>query len=358
MARDIDVETGDISGGLEGARHDAEADPKNPVNHIFYGRLLEKAGHVAEAEQAYRKAVEVGPNLPQTWQLLVRNLVTNKKQAEAVQVVGEAAAKLADQPAIMAQLYELAGDQQQAEQFYQKAIDAKPEDRIALQQMVRFHFKRAQSGPPDQMISQLKKAEPYITKVIQQASSASDADAARHLAWAHRAQAEVYAAYGDYDHAQAAVKEIEKNARKGKLSADDLGAMVAVLSRRPEPDSRAKSLKLLSQLRDARPLQPREELVMGQLYDRAGNWSEARTLMSNSLTRQGNDPETMVAFIRALVMHEDYAEAARWLDQLDKLLPTLAPAAMATFKPASLELRARVLVKTGKAPKRWRCWSS
>ena len=87
---------------------------------------------------------------------------------------------------------------------------------------------------------------------------------------------------------------------------------------------------------------------MGQLYDRAGQWSRAKDLMTASLTRRANEPEVLLAVSRSFLNHDEYEDAGRWLDKLDEVLKTLPPEIVPTYQPAAHELRARLLVKLGR----------
>ncbi len=166
--------------------------------------------------------------------------------------------------------------------------------------------------------------------------------------WAGRtAQAEIIAAAGVYEDVVRATQLVEKNARDGKLLPEDIQAIVQMLSRRPEPDSRAKSVQLIEQLSQQRPLTPREQLVLGQLYEIQGNWSRAKELMAASLTQESQDPEAMLAFVKTLTKHEGYDEAARWLNTLDDVMAKVEPRIGNAMKPAIYEAQAHVLAKTG-----------
>ncbi len=120
-----------------------------------------------------------------------------------------------------------------------------------------------------------------------------------------------------------------------------------MLANRNEPDSRAKCVQLLEQLQKQRQLTPREQMALGQLYERSGKWPQAKELMVSALTRQGNDPTTLTSFCQTLVRRDELEDAARWLDKLDELLKKASLQVAETYKPASREARARLLIKTG-----------
>ncbi|MGD9724643.1 MAG: tetratricopeptide repeat protein [Pirellulales bacterium] len=345
------VEKGDVVEALAMAQKDVQEDPQNPANHIWLAHVLEQSGRTAEAEAEFRKAAEVGPKLPQAWIVLVRHLVANKKTAEAAEVIRQAQPHFAKNLSIMAQLHEIVSDRQQAEQLYQAAIEANPEDLAALQQISEHYIKLARSGPREQTLATIRQATPYLEKIVAKTADAKEPAKINLLGWARRTQAEILAASGSYEDVVNATKLIEQNRQGGRLPPADIQAVVDMLANRPEPESRAKSIQLIEQLGQQRALQPREQLLLGQLYDRQGNWARAKELMVSSLTAQGNDPETMLAFVASLMQHGEKDDASRWLDTLDELLTKVPPRMNEKVKPHALELRARLLVQQGQPEK-------
>ncbi len=341
------VQQGDITGALQLAEKDVAEDPDNPANQVALAQVLEQAGRPEEAEAAYRKAVESGSKLPQTWILLVRHLVANKKKPAALEAIGQATPVLGDNVTALAQLYELVEDPQEAERNYLAAIEAKPGDTAALRQLVEFYFRQARSGPANEFAKSVNRADPYLQKIVDTAKNSKDAQGLRDLGWARRSQAEIIASSGVYEDVVKATKLIEQNARDGKLPPEDIQAIVQLLSKRQEPESRARSTRLIEQLAQIRPLQPREQLVLGQLYEVQGDWSRAKELMVSSMTEQGQDPEAILALAQALTKHGEYEEASRWLTTLDEMMGKVEPRVSNALKPALFELRAKVLAKTG-----------
>jgi Tfp pilus assembly protein PilF len=341
------VQKGDIAGAMQMAEKDVAEDPDNPANQVALAQVLDQAGRPEEAEAAYRKAVEVGSKLPQTWILLVRHLVANKKKPAALETIEQATPVLGSNVTALAQLYELVDNPQEAERNYLAGIEAKPGDTAALRHLVEFYLRQARSGPANEFAKSLSKANPYLQKIVDTAKNSTDAQGLRDLGWARRSQAEIMASSGVYEDVVKATRLIEQNARDGKLPPEDIQAIVQLLSKRPEPESRAKSVRLIEQLAQIRALQPREQLVLGQLYEIQGDWSRAKELMVSSLTEQGQDPEAVLAFAQALTKHGEYDEASRWLTTLDEIMGKVEPRVSNALKPALVELRAKVLAKTG-----------
>ncbi len=131
---------GDPKKAVEMARKDAEEEPTNPSNQVLLGQMLETVGETAEAEQAYRKATEVGPKLGATWELLVRRQMANGDNQGAKASVEEAAKALSDAPLSLARLYQRIGETEQAEKLYLEAVAEKPDDFLVLQHLADFYL--------------------------------------------------------------------------------------------------------------------------------------------------------------------------------------------------------------------------
>jgi tetratricopeptide (TPR) repeat protein len=267
--------------------------------------------------------------------------------AEANAAIEQGGTPLKDNHIARAQLYQIVGNAKRAEECYQQALAADPQNVDTLRQVVAFVVKTARAGKREEFTANVQKAQPYLEQIVQITKDATDPKKLDALGWARRTQAEIVAASGSYDDVIKARKIIEQNARDGKLTPADIQTIVDMLARRPEPESRAAALKLLEQLQTQRPLLPREQLVLGQLYERGGNWARAKELFVNSLTQQSNDPEALLAFAQSLIEHAEYDDAARWLDTADELLTKVDQPVTERFRPAARELRAKLLVKTG-----------
>jgi tetratricopeptide (TPR) repeat protein len=363
MSQRILIEKGDTKKALELAANDVKSDPKNIGNVMWYGRLLEQANRLDEAERAYRRAATLSPDSIEGWLMLVRVLVINKKLPEAVEAVREASKTLDKNKLAMAKFYELVNENQQAEELYQAALAEKPDDLNTMRQVAEFYFRNAKNieglqtegtqnaianAARAKYVERLNMASPLLEKILKKTGTSTKADEAATAAWARRAQAEVVASPGDYEHALAATKLIDQNAKNGKLSAEDSRAKLALLVNRSDVASRAESIRILEQIREQRELTPNEQFALGQLYERVGKWGPGKELIVNALSVQGNDASAIIKLVAALIVHEEYEDAARWLDKLDEVILKLSLRASEAFRPTAGEMRARVLARTGK----------
>jgi cellulose synthase operon protein C len=337
MVADIKDKTGHVDDALAIARKDVEEDPKNAANHVWLGQLLVRAGQSEEAEQELRKGIELNPNAPEFWDMLVRHLIASKKKNDAVATIGEASKALADDPVTVARLYERVGDKVEAEHFYKLALEKQPEDLLAIRRIVEYYLTNNESP----------KALPYLEQMIRKTAKSSDKLQQSYLQWARRNKAEVLASSGSYEQVMEAVQLVEQNVQAdGQLGPDDMLAIVMLLSRRPEPESRDKAARMLGQLEKVRPLLPREQTALAQLYVGSGKWTEARDLMLAAISNKSDDPEILVNLANMLINHEEYEDATRWVERLEELTK---PPAQTTdqIRQAVRNLRARLLVHNG-----------
>src|SRR5262249_18268921 len=147
-----------------------------------------------EAGEAYHRAVRLGGAVPQTWGAYVAYLVRTEpkdrppalKEVTPDDAIEEAQRQLPPEqaPLVLAHCYTIPGQLDRAEQQYQAALAAKPDDVALLQDIVTFYTRTGQ-GP---------KAAPYLEKILAPQTKASPPQ----VAWARRQQALNLAAQGGY----------------------------------------------------------------------------------------------------------------------------------------------------------------
>ncbi len=343
---DIQVRGGkqeDIDAALAMADTAAKAEPDKASNWTWYASLLDRAGRADEAEAAYRKAVEVGPKQTENWDALVRHLIVAKKKAEAVEAVRQASKAMSENPAAVAFLFERVDDQAQAEHFYKTAHEEQPDDLAGLRNMAEYYIRHGRATD----------ANDYLDQIIKKTAQSSDKAEMAQLFWARRYRAQNLAAPHtaqeppDYEQVVQATKLIEQNVQDGVLPPEDIRVMVTLLANRPEPESRAKAIRLLEQLKQRNLITAREQLAVGQLQDRAGNWAQARDSIFSALSRSPEDPEILATLAQLLIRHEEYEEATRWVERLDEVLAKTQVPRADVVKANAREIKARLLIKKG-----------
>jgi cellulose synthase operon protein C len=329
------VKSGDEEQAIAQAEAVVEKNPDDVNNQIWLAALYNHASRTADAEKVYRKVVELDPKTPRHWLLLVFHLANDKQMAEAEAALDDAKEHLAadDVPLTMAQGYEMLAQGSQAERAYLEALELHPNDIPVLRHAATF-FLRTQR---DQIASD------YLDRILKKDVPAGDKDA-DNVRWARRTKALILAAKGDYKNFAAAVKLVDQNADpNGNLNAEDLLLKINVLAKRGDRTSRNQAITLLTKLKEKRQLSASEQYNLARLYDLGGNWTEARREMLEVVSRSGNteNVDHLAAYATMLIRHDEVQDAQTWYNKLIQLAPK---------SPQAIELRARLLAKTGKAP--------
>ncbi|MBL8796384.1 MAG: tetratricopeptide repeat protein [Planctomycetia bacterium] len=315
-------------------------------DHLWLGQVLANSGQRADqAEKHLRRAVELGPNLPETWLALVQFLAATRKTQEAQEVMNQATAKLPpDQsPLTLAFCYEALGQFDRAQEQYQKALAAKPADVLVLRGAAGYYLRTGR----------LDQSEPLLRKLIERKVAASPTD----VGWARRGLALQLANSNNprrYADALALVG-IQLNGKTVELAAnhstddafDELRAQVRVLARPNRNLYRQLAISLLEDLAKRQKLPDDEQFLLAQMYDSAGDWAKARDLL-RGLTAQSKSPLHLVFHARGSLRAGELSEATRCIQRLELLEKErkATPGALGT-----VELRAQLLEAEGQGQK-------
>ncbi|MDB5308757.1 MAG: tetratricopeptide repeat protein [Gemmataceae bacterium] len=248
----------------------APADSKDWRVLLLRGSLLATLGEDADAHAAFRAAVALGDNVPETWGAMVSHLIRIGRVEDAKRATAEAEQKLKDNPpktdAARAELimtlagcYELTGDQHTALNRYQEAVNAAPRELNPTRQLVLF---LQRSG---------KMAD--ANKKLQGLADDATPDLAR---WARRHLALTMMAGADaYNQREAALKLIAPNLAASKTDPEDVKARAVVLT--IDPATREEGTKTLEEFAKWGDLTPDEFLLLGRLYFDQGKVAESVT---------------------------------------------------------------------------------
>ena len=126
----------DFDGAIALARQVFPETSTNSSDHLTLGRFYMAAGRSDEAGKEFRRAVELGPGVPESWLTYVQYLAQTKQIDQAKAAVEAARQALpADRATLtLAQCSLLLGDAQQAEELIAKAMneEGKAADPAAL----------------------------------------------------------------------------------------------------------------------------------------------------------------------------------------------------------------------------------
>jgi tetratricopeptide (TPR) repeat protein/Tfp pilus assembly protein PilF len=239
-------------------------------------------------------------------------------------------------PLALASCYEALGQTVNAQQQYEAALAARPDDIVVLQNAGEFFSRTPGRGA---------EAEACLRKLLTSSNNRSDAVRAR----ARRNLALVIAAPGNYVRNQEARALLQQNLQENPDSPDDRCAQAEVFAR-SGPPFRQEAIKLLEGLAKVREASPDERFLLAQLYEAVGRASEAASLMSSLSEAAGAKPAHVAHQVALLLRGSDLGRGEKSLakSDLDRAKKSLDK--LAAIEPQSLrtaELKACLLHASG-----------
>ncbi len=299
------MQSGQPGRALEAARLGAARRPSDPLAQIWVSQLLLAAGKTAEAENALRRAIELGPTDPRTYGAAVNYFVRTKQLDRARAAVEQCARKVEVPPAeremILAAGYQAIGDHDQALVHFQQAeqLDAQ------------------NAGIPEEIGKILLTDDPPVAeKALRRALELNPrSDNAR------RMLAELLARRGGEERWREAVQMLDRSSDGNKPEKSDRHLEAALLAQRGGPENLARSQQILEELlADSDPMASRSDRLMLALVREAqGNRELARKEYLELTNTASPRPGDVAAYVDFLLRHDEKEEAGRWLDKLEQL---------------------------------------
>ena len=107
-------------------------------------------------------------------------------------------------------------------------------------------------------------------------------------------------------------------------SADDLRLKARLLAIHPQLAKRREAVSIFEKLvEDQQNAAAEDRFRLAQLYLAAGDWTKARRQLLALLAVQGNQPQYVAAYARALLAHKETGEAEHWIDRLEQIAPEI-----------------------------------
>ncbi len=321
LASQVSIQLQNFDRALSVARRNA-AESQHVADHIWLGQVASLVGADArsllgegatidslhaEAERAFRRAVELSADAPDAWVALIQFLARSGNLTAAQQMIREAEQKIepSKAPLALAQCYEEIRQTTQAERSFRDALAAAP-DEPATQRLVSDFFLR--TGKP-------QVAEETLLRLKANAA-ASIAD----IAWARRQLALLALVRGGLPNLDAARELVSQNLADAPTSASDLRARALVLAAYGTSEGRQEALSIWRQvLRDDPFISPEDRLTIASLYEAEGNWTEAGGQLRSLLAATQRGPSYvsyLATYVAALLRHGELTEAGVWLAKL------------------------------------------
>ena len=250
LSASVALQEKEFDRAVETARKTA-AGSKNYQSHLWLGQVLgvvarqakadgqtKKAAELsAEAEKAFRYAVELEPKVATTWVTLVQFLSAGGAKEQAERAIQEASQKIPakDAPLALAQCYEVMQNLDAAQKKYEAALAAAKDDPLTVHAAADFYFRTRKS----------KEAEVQLNRILDGKVASPETD----VHWARRQLALILTDRGGYQNYKKARGLMDKNLASPEVSLwdrrverrDRCRGSVAISPQRGDQQARGRS---------------------------------------------------------------------------------------------------------------------
>jgi predicted Zn-dependent protease len=292
--------------GIALAREVFRDDSTSSSDHLMLGRLLVTAGRTAEAGKEFRRAVELGPGVPETWLTYAEYLVQTKRIDQAKAAVATARQALPADTLTLAQCLAFVGDAPAAEDMIKKALSdkAKSADPTALRIAITVC----------QRLNLPEKVDRFLEK-LNRVPDLSPSD----KAWANRARVSLLLGKGRAADRDRALKLVDENLRNDGHSIEDQKLKATILAR--APGRRDQAISMLEKLAATNGLGTNERFMLAQLYLAERQEKKYRDEMRTLVGAQVKDPRHLAHLVGFNLDRNQLDEAEHWLAMLKKAEP-------------------------------------
>ena len=268
------------------------------------------AGNWDESLANRKRITEILPGEAVSWLSYIQALKSagRTEQVPAVIAELEKSGPTEERPLLMAQIYSVLGDPDQAWNYLTPELEKRPKDA----KLLGTAFVAAQL-----MQDPTKIAEFADRLIALDGSEATEAEK-RAAAMARRVKAQQLVATGAYTDFLEALALLEQNvAPGGELSGGDLMTWLRYCVDRPDAPSRQRAIDRLKQVENRRKLSWDEKALLANAYKSAGRWSDAQKIVVDLLTSDPKNSLWIATYSNWLLERDDLAQAAVWIRKLD-----------------------------------------
>ena len=300
------VEQGELEKALRSAERAVAARPQDPLTHVWLGAMLLASDQPAEAENAFRKGIEVAPDDVRPYEALFQLLARLGRRNEALLCLEEYAAQAmltsARRSLVFARGYQALGDFEQAENSYREALEAAPEDATVHLRAGAFFLER-----------DAEQAESILRRAV---------ELAPHSGEARRLLAAFLTSRGGEARWQEARNLLEGAEAAGADLTADLRTRARLLVQRGGRDNLAEAQRLLESLvADGQEASVADRLLLARLYELKGEFAAAREQFRALAGQSTPDPTHVALYVGLLIRGNLLDDADGWLRRLESLQP-------------------------------------
>ncbi len=304
----VAAQRGQPDRAVEAARRAVERRPQDPIAHLWLGQVLLAGGKTAEAETSLKRAVELAPTDVRTLGGLFGFYARSKQSDRARETLQEVAKneKLteSERASILAQGYELLGDQEQAKINYRQAAKLAPDDGAAQVRLATYLLRTGtDTSEPEQL----------LRGVLQRKPDSGDA---------RRMLAALLLERGGEEQWKEARRLVEQAAADRTNPDADRRMDALLLARRGGKENVDQATRIFEELVvDPNKVEASDRLRLAQLYEIDGKVEPARQQYLKLLSRVNPTAPQVAAYVEWLLRHDRCDEADPWLKRLESLAP-------------------------------------
>jgi tetratricopeptide (TPR) repeat protein len=280
-------------------------------DYLWLGQVLFEAGRSADdVAKQFRRAVELAPQVPETWLAWVKYLVGQKKQPEAEKAIEKARHQLPekDRSLALAQCYEVIGRLGQAEAEYQHAQKEQPDNASVLKTVATFYLR----------INRDLDAEIILRQMVKGKGSSEDSSWARHqlaLVLAHRSEYREALDFLGLAFDQSG--NIQESRSSDKTPVEEIRMRARLLELLDSHSSRDRAITYLNEVSRRQALTPDDQFLLARLHEANGSLEKARDTIRGLASLFQSHPAYLAYYARCLLKHNDL-DADRFIDQLEQ----------------------------------------
>ena len=314
IVADMEARGGRVSAALARGERITPENCRDPLQWMWYGKLLGGCGRQNQAEAAFRRAIDVAPDRLDARLALIRYLVSQGRRGEAREAIrrGEQAIPGERGDLFTVRALETLEDVSGAESLHREKVAAAPEDLDAARGLAEFLIRSGQES----------QAQAELRRIM----ALDAAQGTPTLAWAKRMLA-IRLAKESYPEFQEALGLLATNVDgEGRQSDDDLAITIDLLQSRSEPAHWTQAINLLAALAERRSLTVDQRFTQARLEARLDHWEEARKVLLDIALTEDATPALRAFFVDGLIDHGDLLAARQWMDRArvgDKDSPVL-----------------------------------
>lgn len=300
---DMEVRSGRVSAALARGERITPDECRDPLQWMWYGRLLGSCGRPREAELAFRRAILVAPDRIDCRLAIVRFFVSQGMRGDAREAIRVAEKALEGEQRELFALRSLEAieDFSEAESILRSRVEAAPEDLNAARNLAELMLR---AGREDEACGELRR---ILSLEIARGTSTA--------VWAKRLLA-AHLAKGTYLEFQEALGLMAIDPDdEGPTTTEDLAVVADFVNARGEPVHWRQTIDLLKKLGERRPLSVDERFMLARSEARLGNWEAARKELLDISLSEDATPALRAFFVDGLIDHGDLLGARQWMER-------------------------------------------